>query len=200
MPLTFLLRHRPEGARHRARLPRARRAALSRPTRCVSRGGDVIEAGCGGPIDLHMVLDVDPRIVLALDDYLATLGYDDDTEPEGTYHLDMYFNCGAASSEPARPADPGTDLAGVGGTTLPIGHRDRLHDAVTDAAVRRLTIMGRSAQPDRGGLGRDELCDVLEAAGRSQYLLDRVDARMAPPSPASRNSAQIPRMAVNPAR
>lgn len=143
------------------------------------------EAGCGGPIDLHMALDVDPRIVLALDDYLATLG-DDDTEPEGTYHLDMYFNWAVPPLQ--NPPDLlilATDLAGVGGTTLPIEVTAiDSYDAVTDAAVRRLTIMGKvSLNLIEVVTGRDELCDVLEAAREvSEYLLDRVDAWMAPPN------------------
>ena len=78
-----------------------------------------------------------------------------------------------------------TDLAGVGGTTLPIEVTAiDSYDAVTDAAVRRLTIMGKvSLNLIEVVTGRDELCDVLEAAREvSEYLLDRVDAWMAPPN------------------
>src|SRR5690554_8044070 len=60
------------------------------------------EAGCGGPNDLHMALDVDPRIVLARANYLFAVG-DGDTEPEGSYPLDIYLH--SAMPPPQNPAD-----------------------------------------------------------------------------------------------
>ncbi len=136
------------------------------------------EAGCGRPIDLHLALDVDPRIVLSLDDHLNSLE-DDLDEPEGDYDLDLYFNWAV----PPLQTSPdllvlATDLAGVGGTTLPIEvSAIDSYDAVTDAAVRRLTIMGkvRVSLVDVI-MGREQLCEVLDAAREvSEYLLDRVD-------------------------
>ena len=136
------------------------------------------EAGCGRPIDLHLALDVDPRIVLSLDDQLNSLD-DDYAEPEGDFDLDLYFNWAV----PPLQTSPdllilATDLAGIGGTTLPIEvSAIDSYDAVTDAAVRRLTIMGkvRISLVDVV-MGREQMCEVLDAAREvSEYLLARVD-------------------------
>ncbi len=139
------------------------------------------EAGCGRPIDLHLALDVDPRIVLSLEDHLDTLD-DDAAEPEGDFDLDLYFNWAVPPLQ--TPPDLlilATDVAGIGGTTLPIEvSAIDSYDAVTDAAVRRLTIMGkvRVSLVDVV-LGREQLCEVLDAAREvSEYLLDRVDGWM----------------------
>src|SRR4051812_24756360 len=37
------------------------------------------EEGCGGPIDLHLALEVDPRVLLAFEDHVMVLP--DDAEP-----------------------------------------------------------------------------------------------------------------------
>lgn len=136
------------------------------------------EAGCGGPIDLHLALDVDPKVVLALRDRLDELT-DEFTEPEDDYHLDMYFNWAVPPLQ--SPPDLlvlATDLAGVGGTTLPIELAAiDSYAAVTEAAERRLTILGRvRVSLVDIVMGREQLCEVLDAAREvSLYLLDRVE-------------------------
>lgn len=136
------------------------------------------EAGCGRPIDLHLALDVDPRTVLSLDDHLNSLD-DEYEEPQGDFELDLYFNWAV----PPLQKSPdllilATDLAGIGGTVLPIEvSAIDSYDAVTDAPVRRLTIMGkvRISLVDVI-MGREQLCEVLDSAHEvSEYLLDRVD-------------------------
>ncbi|HSO49963.1 MAG TPA: hypothetical protein VLS86_05410, partial [Acidimicrobiia bacterium] len=49
------------------------------------------EAGCGGPIDLHVALDVDPKVILSLRERLDEMDSDFE-EPENVYHLDLFFN------------------------------------------------------------------------------------------------------------
>ena len=46
------------------------------------------ESGCGGPIDVHLALDVDPKVVLSLRDRLDEMT-DEFEEPEGEYDLDL---------------------------------------------------------------------------------------------------------------
>ena len=36
------------------------------------------EDGCGGPLDLHLALDVDPRVLLSFEDAVIGLGDDED--------------------------------------------------------------------------------------------------------------------------
>lgn len=137
------------------------------------------ESGCGGPIDLHLALDVDPRVVLSLQDRMEELG---DEEPEDEFYLDLYFNW--AVPPLVNPPDLlilATDLAGLGGTTLPIEvSAIDSYGAVTDAAERRLMVQGKTAVSLVDILaGREELCEVLESSSTvAEYLLDRVEGWM----------------------
>lgn len=135
------------------------------------------ESGCGRPLDLHMALDVDPRILLALQDKLDEIG-DEWEEPPDEYHLDLYFNW----SVPTLSAPPdllilATDLAGIGGVDLPmeVSAIDS-YDALTDAPERRLTLIGRTTVSLIDVMvGRDHMCDILDRSHDvSSYLLDRV--------------------------
>jgi hypothetical protein len=135
------------------------------------------EAGCGGPIDLHLALDVDPAVVLALRDRLEQVEAEFE-EPPDDYHLDLYFNWAVPPLH--NPPDLlilATDLAGIGGTTLSIEvSAIDSYTAVTDAPERRLMLQGKSSVSLVDVLmGREQLCEVLDASHEvSEYLLDRV--------------------------
>src|SRR5204862_368206 len=47
------------------------------------------EEGCGGPVDLHLALEIDPRTLLAFEDAVNTLE-EDDAPPEG-YEFPLTF-------------------------------------------------------------------------------------------------------------
>ncbi len=77
------------------------------------------EDACGGPLDLHLALEVDPRVLLAFEDRMMAI---DETEdpPEG-FAFPLVFNW----SLPPLPKGPdllvlATELAGVGGPDLPL--------------------------------------------------------------------------------
>ncbi|MGH8993491.1 MAG: hypothetical protein ACRDZ7_18435, partial [Acidimicrobiia bacterium] len=77
------------------------------------------EEGCGGPVDLHLSLEVDPRTLLAFEDVVTTLP-EDETPPDG-FHFLLTFTWVL----PPLAASPdllllATELAGVGGTDLPL--------------------------------------------------------------------------------
>ena len=135
------------------------------------------ESGCGGPIDVHLALDVDPKVVLSLRDRLDEMT-DEFEEPEGEYDLDLYFNWAAPPlHSPPDLLILATDLAGIGGTTLPIEvSAIDSHPMVTDPAERRLSVQGRA----KGNLvdvvmGREQLCEVLDRSREvSEYLVERV--------------------------
>ena len=135
------------------------------------------EAGCGGPIDLHLALDVDPRVILALRERLDQMG-DEFEEPANEYHLDLFFNW----SVPPLHSPPdllvlATDLAGIGGVDLAVEVAAiDSYGAVTDAPDRRLTLTGKSSVSLVDVLmGREQLCDALDRSREvSEYLLDRV--------------------------
>jgi hypothetical protein len=139
------------------------------------------EAGCGGPIDVHLALDVDPKVLLSLRDRIEELT-DEYEEPEDTYFLDLYFNWAVPPVH--NPPDLlvlATDLAGIGGTTLPIEvSAIDSYAAVTDAPERRLMVQGKTNVSLVDAMfGREQLCDVLDGSRQvSEYLLDRVDGWM----------------------
>lgn len=143
------------------------------------------EAGCGGPIDLHVALDVDPKVILSLRERLDEMDSDFE-EPENVYHLDLFFNW--AVPPLLRPPDLlvlATDLAGVGGVGLPVEvSAIDSYGAVTDAPERRLNLTGRASVSLVDVLmGRDQLCEVLDRSRDvSEYLLDRVGGWMELPS------------------
>jgi hypothetical protein len=138
------------------------------------------EEACGGPIDLHLSLDVDPRAMLGFEDEVMKLEDLDETPPGGfTFPLVFTWTL------PPLPEPPdllvlATELAGIGGVELPVEvSAIDSFPSVTDAPERSLSIVARIAL---------DLCDVYmnndasvaQALDRckhvSLYLLERADA------------------------
>ncbi|MPZ51689.1 MAG: hypothetical protein GEU79_02975 [Acidimicrobiia bacterium] len=136
------------------------------------------ERGCGGPIDLHLALDVNPRVLLSFQDRLDEIG-EEWEEPEDDYFLDIFFNWGVPPLQNAPDLLVlATDLAGVGGTDLSIEvSAIDSYAAVTDGPERRLAITGKSSVSLVDlMMGREQLCEVLDRSREvSDYLLDRVE-------------------------
>ena len=133
------------------------------------------EDACGGPLDLHLALEVDPRTLLTFEDRMIELPEASDP-PEG-FAFPLVFTWVL----PPLPKGPdllvlATELAGMGGTDLPleVSAIDSFA-AVTDAAERSLTIVSRvEVGLDRIFLGQEQLCDILDRCHEvSSYLLDR---------------------------
>jgi hypothetical protein len=138
------------------------------------------EDACGGPLDLHLSLDVDPRVVLALQDRLDEMD-DEWEEPEDLYRLDLYFNWQLPSLK-ARPdlLVVSTDLAGLGGVELPItvSTNESVESlaSLTDPSARTLQVVGTCQVSLVDVLmAREQLCDELDRAKAvSAYLVERV--------------------------
>jgi len=133
------------------------------------------EEGCGGPLDLHLALEVEPRVLLAFEDVAANLP--DDDEPPDEFSFPLTFTWAL----PPLPNGPdllvlATDLAGVGGPELPleVSAIDSF-GSVTDAPERSLTIHGRIAVSLARIFGNEEeLCEVLDTCRDvSLYLVER---------------------------
>ncbi|HEX2191981.1 MAG TPA: hypothetical protein VHH09_02215 [Acidimicrobiales bacterium] len=131
------------------------------------------EEGCGGPLDLHLALEVEPRVLLAFEDVVAELG--EDEEPADEFHFPLIFTWAL----PPLPKGPdllllATDMAGVGGPELPleVSAIDSFA-SVTDAPERSLTVVARQQVSLARVLGGEELlCDVLDRClAVSRYLL-----------------------------
>ena len=133
------------------------------------------EEGCGGPLDLHLSLEVEPRVLLAFEDLVV--GLPEDEDPPDEFHVPLTFNWAL----PPLPNGPDLlqltlDLAGVGGLDLPleVSGIDAFPSA-TDAPERRLTIIARQqVSLARVLAGEELLCELLDRClAVSQFLLDQ---------------------------
>jgi hypothetical protein len=136
------------------------------------------EEGCNGPLDLHLALEVDPRVLLAFEDVVAEL--DDTDNPPDDFHFPLQFTW----QLPPLPYGPdllllATELAGIGGPDLPleVSAIDSF-GSVTDAAERSVTVVARlSVSLAQVWLGEELLCETLDRCmAVSRYLLERAPA------------------------
>ena len=136
------------------------------------------EEGCGGPLDLHLALEVDPRVLLSFEDLVESLPEDDD--PPDQFHFPLAFTWAL----PPLPAGPdllvlATELAGIGGPDLPleVSAIDSFPSA-TDAPERSLTIRASLlVSLARVLAGEELLCEVLDRClAVSRYLLGHAPA------------------------
>lgn len=134
------------------------------------------EEACEGPLEMLMVVEVDPRVLLSFEDAVGEHG-DLVEDPTGQFQLPLIFKWAL----PPLPAPPdllilATELAGISGTTIPVDvSAIDTFAAVTDAAVRSLQILGKLelSMPEIM-LGELKMCDLLDRAHDvSMYLLDQ---------------------------
>ena len=132
------------------------------------------EEACGGPLEFHLSVEVEPRTVLAFEDQVMELPEGD--EPEERHMLPMTFTW----SLPPLPHCPdllllATELAGIGGPDLPleVSAVDSFQ-SVTDPSERTLTVVARvQVSLSQVYLGEEMLCDTLERCLEvSRFLLD----------------------------
>ena len=64
------------------------------------------EEGCGGPLDLHLALDVDPRVLLSFEDAVVLLT--EEEEPPDEFHFPLTFTWAL----PPLPSGPGPAAVG----------------------------------------------------------------------------------------
>ena len=135
------------------------------------------EEACEGPLEMLMVLEVDPRVILAFEDLMAQHHLELDEEQDRQLELPLFFKWAL----PPLPNPPdllilATELAGVSGTTLPVEvSATDTFMSVTDPARRSLSLVGRLDFRLRDMFLREvNVCDVLECAhGLSMWLLEQ---------------------------
>jgi hypothetical protein len=137
------------------------------------------EEACGGPLDIHLALEVDPRVLLSFEDLVMEL--DEGADPPDLHHFPLHFSW----SLPPLAHSPdllvlATDLAGVGGTDLPleVSAVDSFA-SVTDAPDRSVGIVGRvEVSLSEVFVGeRELLCSELDRAMEvSRWLLERCES------------------------
>ncbi|MCB0991934.1 MAG: hypothetical protein R2770_19360 [Acidimicrobiales bacterium] len=132
------------------------------------------EEACGGPLDLHLALEAEPRTLLAFEDAVIDLG---DELPGDEFFVPLSFNWAL----PPMTKGPdllvlATDLAGIGGTILPIEvSAIDSFASITDPSERTLAIVGRiQVSLSQIVMRTEDLCEVLDLCQTvSTYLLDR---------------------------
>jgi hypothetical protein len=133
------------------------------------------EEGCGGPLDLHLALEVDPRVLLSFEDVVVDLP--EDADPPEQFHFPITFTWAL----PPLPHGPDLlqlhlDLAGTAGMDLPleVSAIDSFPSA-TDAPERSLTIIAHQQVALARILTAEELlCETFDRClAVSRYLLDR---------------------------
>lgn len=136
------------------------------------------EEACGGPLEFHLALEIDPRTVLAFEDQVLALPEGD--EPDEQHYLPLTFTW----SLPPLPRCPdllllATEIAGIGGPDLPVevSAVDSFAN-VTDPSERTLTVVARVlVSVTQIYLGEELLCDTLERClDVSRFLLDSAPA------------------------
>ena len=137
------------------------------------------EDACGGPLDLHLALEIDPRVLLSFEDLVLDL--EEDQDPPDLHRFPLHFTWGM----PPLPNGPdllilATDLAGVGGPELPLEvSAIDSYASVTDGADRTVGIVGKvEVSLSQVYVGQqDLLCEVLDRCHAvSAYLLERAPA------------------------
>ena len=132
------------------------------------------EEGCGGPLDLHLALDVDPRCCCSFEDAVVLLG--EDEEPPDEFHFPLTFTWAL----PPLPSGPdllrlAIDLAGVGGIDLPleVSAIDSFANATDGSGAPPEHQARHPVSLARVLAGEELLCDVFDRClAVSRYLLD----------------------------
>ncbi len=133
------------------------------------------DEACGGPLDLHLSLEVDPRVLLSFED--KVLEIEEHEEPPDLYQFPLTFSWAL----PPLPQGPdllvlATELAGIGGTEFPleIAAIDSTMNVI-DAPEKTVSVLGRTeVSLSRVFMGQESMCDMLDRAHAvSVYLLER---------------------------
>ena len=130
---------------------------------------------CGGPLDMHLALEIEPRTMLSFEDVIISLP--ENAEPPDDHLLPLTITW----SLPPLQTSPdllvlATELAGVGGPelTLEISAADA-YLGVIDAPQRSVNIVSRSSTSlSRLFMGHEDLSDLFRRLQSvSEYLVDR---------------------------
>ncbi len=119
---------------------------------------------CEGPLDLHLAIDLDPRIVLELEDMLLEAP-ETPEDPDRRFTVPFLFNWGLpALTDPPDLIVLSAELAGIGGVGLPIEvSAVDSFGALSDGQERRLSIIAAVEISLVDLMYRqDSLCETLD--------------------------------------
>jgi hypothetical protein len=133
---------------------------------------------CSGPLDLHISLDVEPRLLLRFEDALNE-NPDIPEDASNEYAVTFYFNWSLPQMQ--NPPDLivlSAELGGIGGIDFPIEVRSvQSMGALSEAQDERLSVVG---VVDRSLVElmfhQDSLCDVLDRVHEvSMFMVEHAE-------------------------
>ena len=137
------------------------------------------ESACDGPLDLNLAFDVEPGVLLHLEEQVAAME-DSYSDPDGDFRLPLMFNWALPPLEsPPDLVVLAAEVAGVGGVDLPIEVSSvESTGALSTGPEVRLSIVGRvEVSLIDVMLGQEKLCDTLDRCRDvSEWLIDQADA------------------------
>ena len=137
------------------------------------------ESACDGPLDLNLAFDVEPRVLLALEDEVVTMD-DEYGTPEGDFRLPLLFNWNLPTlHNPPDLVVLAAEVAGIGGPDLPIEVSTvESTGALSTGSEVRLAITGRvEVSLVDVMLGEEKMCDTLDRCRDvSEYLVAQAEA------------------------
>jgi len=131
------------------------------------------EEGCGGPLDVNLAIELDPRTLLGFEDKI--LDMPEDADPPSGFSVPLLLNWSLPPlNDPPDLLVLATELAGIGGADLPL--RVSAIDStaeVTDAPERSLSLTARvELGLDAMFLHRENLCDIFDRCFEvSEFIL-----------------------------
>lgn len=136
------------------------------------------ESACDGPLDLNLAFDVEPRVLLNLEEQVSKMD-DSYSDPDGDFKLPLMFNWAMPPLEdPPGLVVLATELAGVGGADLPIDVSGiESTGALSTGSDVRLSIVGRvEVSLVDVMLGQEKMCDTLDRCRDvSEWLVEHAD-------------------------
>jgi hypothetical protein len=148
------------------------------------------ESACDGPLDLNLAFDVEPRVLLRLEDWVKEHEEDISTA-HGNFQLPIYFNWALPTMEsPPDLVVLAAELAGIAGVDLPIEVSGvESTGALSTGSDTRLSIVGRvELSMVDVMMGQEQLCGILDRCREvSEFLVAASEAWGVeyPPPPAN---------------
>jgi hypothetical protein len=147
------------------------------------------ESACDGPLDLNLAFDVEPRVLLRMEDWVKE-HEEEISDASENFELPIYFNWAL----PTMKAPPdlvvlAAELAGIGGVDLPIEVSGvESTGALSTGSDIRLSLVGRVKMSLVDVMmGQEQLCDILDRCREvSEYLVtasEGWDVEYPPPVP-----------------
>lgn len=134
------------------------------------------ESACDGPLDLNLAIDVEPRVLLALEDQATGLE-DDDAVRSDDFRIPLLFNWALPQlEEPPDLVVLAAELAGIAGPDLPIEVSGvESMGAFSTGPDTRLVLVGKVEISLADAMaGQEKLCDTLDRCRDvSEYLVEQ---------------------------